>query len=108
MVHELTKQLLEKQLTTKNIIFIDFYASWCGPCKLIKPIFSKIAEEFNHSAFFATANVDEQKNLAIEYKISSIPTIICIKNGIACWSHTGTINESNLREKVSSLLSTNC
>jgi thioredoxin 1 len=104
MVHEMTKQLIEKYITTKNVIFIDFYAIWCGPCKVFKPTFEKIAQEFEHAAIFGQLNIDEQKNVAIEYKISSIPTIICIKNGVPCWSHTGTISENALREKIISLV----
>lgn len=104
MIHDFTSAELEKQLTSKEIVFIEFFAVWCGPCKTLKPIFEKISFEFKNKALFYQLNIDEHKNIAIQYKISSIPTIICLKKGIPCWTHTGTIAEATLREKVNSLL----
>jgi thioredoxin len=99
MIQELTKQTLAT-LDQHDIVFLDFYAIWCGPCMMIKPTIQKLAEEFKDKATFFFVNVDEMRDLAISYRVSSIPTIVCLKNGKQIWSHTGTINETELKKII--------
>jgi thioredoxin 1 len=96
---DITKSDLAEKIKTKEIIFLDFYASWCGPCVNFKPIYEKVAAETTEALFY-TVNVDIQRDIAIEYRISSIPTIICIKDGSVCWSHTGSMNEDTFKENI--------
>ena len=67
-------------LKNKGKVIIDFYAVWCGPCKMLEPILEAIAEE-NADITVYSINVDENQDLAAEYMVSSIPTIILMNNG---------------------------
>lgn len=68
-------------LNSEKPVLVDFWATWCGPCKMIAPIISEISEEFNNKVKVGKVNVDEEKELAIKYEISSIPTLVIFKNG---------------------------
>lgn len=68
-------------LNSEKPVLVDFWATWCGPCNMIAPIISEISEEFNNKVKVGKVNVDEEKELAIKYEISSIPTLVIFKNG---------------------------
>lgn len=104
MVQEFSKQLLTETIKNNNIIILDFYAIWCGPCKNFGNIFNEVAEEMKDIAIFGKVNIDEQRDLAIEYKISSIPNIIIIKNGTLMWQQIGSIDAETLKNKIKKLL----
>ncbi len=104
MVTEFTTQTIQKALTTDKLVVIDFYAAWCGPCMMMKPIFHKVAESLSESCLFGQVNIDEWRDLAITYRVSSIPTIIALKDNKIVWVHTGTISEANLKERITELL----
>ena len=74
---EFKKEVLESEIP----VLVDFYADWCGPCKMMSPIIEEIAENLNGKVKIAKINVDEEADLAIEYEVSSIPTFLLIKNG---------------------------
>ena len=67
-------------LNSEKPVLVDFWATWCGPCKMIAPIISEISEEFNNKVKVGKVNVDEEKELAIKYGISSIPTLVIFKD----------------------------
>ena len=62
-------------------VLVDFWASWCGPCRMVSPIVDEIAEELDGKVKVGKVNVDEQRELAGEYGIMSIPTLMVVKNG---------------------------
>ena len=62
-------------------VLVDFWASWCGPCKMIGPVVSEIAEEYAGKIKVGKLNVDEQTPLALQYQVASIPTLILFKDG---------------------------
>ena len=66
---------------SNGVVLVDFWAAWCGPCKMIAPVVSELAEQFEGKAKIAKLNVDEQKQTAQEYGVRSIPTLIIFKNG---------------------------
>ena len=68
-------------LNSEKQVVVDVWAIWCGPCKMIAPIISEISEEFNNKVKVGKVNVDEEKELAIKYGISSIPTLVIFKDG---------------------------
>lgn len=70
----------EEVLNSNKITIVDFYADWCGPCKMMSPIIDKIAEE-NEIIKVGKLNVDEAGDIAMKYNVMSIPTIIIFKNG---------------------------
>lgn len=79
---KLNSENFEKEVLNSNIpVLVDFYADWCGPCKMMAPIVEKLAEELEGKAKVGKINVDENQDLAMEYNIMSIPTILIFKNG---------------------------
>ena len=75
------KNFEEEVLKEEKTVLVDFFATWCGPCKMLAPILSQIAEEYKDKVKIGKINVDEQGELALKYGISSIPTLILFKNG---------------------------
>ena len=71
----------QEVLKADKPVIIDFYADWCGPCRMMSPIIDEIAEEKVDSIKVGKVNVDENQDLAMEYGVMSIPTIVIIKNG---------------------------
>ena len=76
----LTKANFEHQVKN-GVVLIDFWASWCMPCKMLAPVINDVAEEVNGAAKVGKINIEEQKELASKYSVRSIPTIILLKNG---------------------------
>ncbi len=89
----------------KKIQVIDFYAEWCGPCKLISPIFNELKEEFkdDEDVQIIKYDVDSESQLAVEYKIKSIPTILFMKDGVVVERHIGAISKSVILSKIEDL-----
>ncbi len=81
-VTELNKDNFEKEVMEANVpVLIDFWASWCGPCRMMSPVIDQIAEEMGDKLKVCKVNVDENHELAEEYEIMTIPAFIVIKNG---------------------------
>jgi len=101
MVHDLTKKnvadLVENQ--SKPVI-IDVFASWCGPCMQMKPIFKQLAAESADAYIFAQLNVDEERDLAIQYSVTSIPTFIFIQNNNIVGREVGYMSKEDLKKKI--------
>ena len=70
----------QEVLQTEGIVMVDFWAAWCGPCKMLSPIVDQIAEE-HPEIKVCKVNIDEEPSLAIDYKVMSIPTLLVFKNG---------------------------
>ena len=79
MKHITTKAEFESLIKENNNVIIDFYATWCGPCKLLAPVFESVASE-KENVTFVKVDVDEARELAELFGISSIPTVVYIKN----------------------------
>lgn len=75
------KNFKEEVFKSEKPVLVDFFATWCGPCQMLAPIITEIAEENGDKIKVAKVNVDEQQELAIKYDVSSIPTLIVFKNG---------------------------
>lgn len=80
-------------------VLVDFWAPWCGPCMMLGPIIEDIAEE-NADIKVCKVNVDENPDLAVEYKIMNIPTIVAFKNGEIYKKSVGIISKSEILELV--------
>ena len=81
-VTELNKDNFEKEVMEANVpVLIDFWASWCGPCRMMSPVIEKIAEEMGDKLKVCKVNVDENHELAEKYEIMTIPAFIVMKNG---------------------------
>ena len=71
----------EEVLKSEGKVLVDFYADWCGPCKMMAPVVEEISEELQDKVKVCKVNVDENQDLAMQYGIMSIPTLVFIKNG---------------------------
>lgn len=79
---KLTKQNFENEVINSDIpVLVDFWATWCGPCRMIAPIVSEIAEEADGKFKVGKINVDEEQELAVAFNIMNIPTLMVFKNG---------------------------
>lgn len=89
---DLTTNNFNETLDSNEIVIIDFWAEWCGPCKQFAPIFEKVAEE-NPDITFAKVNTEEQQVLAGQYGIRSIPTLMVVRDGIILLNQAGMLPE---------------
>ncbi|MBL7114941.1 MAG: thioredoxin [Kiritimatiellae bacterium] len=85
-------------------VLVDFWAEWCGPCKAIAPIVDELATELNGQIKVAKVNVDENQQLAGEFGIRSIPTLLILKEGVVQEQMVGAMNKVSLKEKVDAYL----
>ncbi len=78
----ITKENFENEVLNSNIpVLVDFWASWCGPCKMIAPIIEEIAKEYEGTVKVGKINVDDEQELAIKFGIASIPTLLVFRGG---------------------------
>ncbi len=88
-------------------VIIDFWASWCGPCKVLVPIFNEIAHENQDKPVrIAKINIDQNPNLAREFMVKSIPTVVIVENKKEIFRHAGIVPKPNLQELVDQLVTT--
>jgi thioredoxin len=85
-------------------VLIDFYADWCGPCKMVGPIIEDMAVKYAGKAKICKVNIDEQRKLAITNKVMSIPTLFFLKNGEIKERISGALPQAVLEEKLEALL----
>lgn len=100
MVVEFTSENFEKEVKEAETTIVDFWASWCGPCKMMSPIIDQIAEEVGKNVKVGKVNIDEQQELAVKYGIMSIPTILVMKNGIEIKRFIGVQPKENILESI--------
>lgn len=99
-LEHVTKNNFDEMVTNKaGIVLIDFYADWCGPCKMLAPAVEALAAEKTDIAVYKV-NVDEENELAVKFKVMSIPTLIVFKDGVQVNTHMGLCSKSELEEMV--------
>lgn len=81
MIHFNT-ETFEQALSTGKLMMVDFWADWCGPCKMLGPVIDQLAGQYEGKAVVGKVNVDEEQELAIRYGVMSIPTVIFFKEGM--------------------------
>ena len=99
MVKKIQNNNMDEALQAKAAV-VDFSAVWCGPCQMQAPIFHAFAEKHADTAVFGKVNVDEQMELAREFAVASIPTILVIKNGEVAYRAVGLQNEEELQKAL--------
>jgi thioredoxin 1 len=85
------------QTVSTGIVVVDFYASWCGPCKKFGPVFEKLSNEMEGSVVFVKCNADDCVNTMNSYKVQSIPTVILFKDGVEVARNTGFMDQNAFR-----------
>ncbi|MBL8153366.1 MAG: thioredoxin [Anaerolineae bacterium] len=85
-------------------VLIDFWAEWCGPCRMVGPILDKLAKEFAGQVRIAKVNVDENPGLAQAFRVMSIPTIMLVKNRTIVFSQPGALPEPAFRDLLNQLI----
>lgn len=87
-------------LKSEKTVLIDFYADWCGPCKMMSPVIDEIAEEMKETVKVGKINVDENHDLAMEYGVMSIPTIVVLKNGEVQKTFVGVTDKEEIKQAL--------
>ena len=102
---KITDENIEAEvLNSKLPVLVDFYADWCGPCKMMAPIVAELAETFEGRCKVGKCNTDENMNLVNKYRIMSIPTVIIFKGGEAAATSIGATSKSDLENKIQEVL----
>ena len=101
----ITKENFDKEvLQSEKTVVVDFFADWCGPCKMLAPVMSQLNEEYNGKIKIVKINVDQEQSLAMSYQVISIPTVIIFKNGIVQEQIVGFTGKDNLKNKIDAYL----
>lgn len=104
---EITTEELKQKINNGEKLIVDFWGTWCGPCKIMKPTFDKLSNQYreeNSEVQLYTMDVDKNRDLAVEYGVRAIPTVKVFNNGEVVNSKTGIQQESQLKELVLELL----
>ncbi|MGM9713076.1 MAG: thioredoxin [Prevotella sp.] len=104
---------MEVKITAENFeslkngalpLVVDFWATWCGPCRMIAPVIGKLAEEYDGRIAVGKCDVEECEDIAVEYGIRNVPTILFFKNGEVVDKLVGAANRAKIQEKFDALL----
>ena len=90
----------EKVLNAEIPVLVDFWAEWCGPCKMIGPILEELGTELDSKIKIVKVNVDENNQTAVKFSIRSIPTLMMIKDGEVQAQHIGAASKSQIKEFI--------
>ena len=93
----ITKENFETEVLKSDIpVLVDFWASWCAPCMMLSPVIAELAEELAGKIKVGKINVDEQNELAMQYRVASIPTLLLFKNGAVAKTAVGFMPKSDI------------
>jgi len=105
VVHVNQDSFQKTVVDSQKPVLVDFWAEWCGPCKMVAPVIDELAGEYKDKAGFAKINVDENPHLASQFGVMSIPTIMIFKNGKPEQQVIGYKSKSDLKKLLESVLS---
>jgi thioredoxin 1 len=104
MVLSVNENEFDEKMKSDKLIAVDFWATWCGPCKMMSPIFDEVANEIGDKADFLKVETDENFHLAAKYGIRTVPTLMFFKNGTVVFTQSGVIRKPELISKINELL----
>ena len=101
----ITSENFEKEVISSPVpAVVDFFATWCGPCKMLSPIVEELADEYGEKLRFCKVNVDDERELALKFGITSIPTLLFFKNGKLVNTVVGYRDKNQLKEITDALV----
>ena len=104
MVKHISGKELEALIAGGKPVICDFWAAWCGPCRMLAPVFEEVAQKYEGRAEFVKIDVDEEQDAAIKYGISSIPNVLAFKDGKVAGNSLGFVPASALEALVEKVL----
>lgn len=104
-VLELSNANWKTTLDSGTLVVADFWAPWCGPCRMIAPVIDRVADKFaGKNVKIGKVNVDENSELANEYDIATIPRLLFFKDGKKVYEHVSTISDAELERQINSMM----
>ena len=101
----ITKDNFEKEVINSDIpVLVDFYADWCGPCKMLAPVLEEVSEEFTDQVSFYNVDVDDEEELAAKYGIMNIPAVLVMKDGVKQGMLIGFKAKDVLKSEIEKLI----
>ncbi len=100
----ITSANIEEVLAEPGLLVIDFWAVWCGPCRILSPVVDELAAEFEGRATIAKCNVDDCEDVAVRFGIRNIPTLVFVKNGEVVDRTVGVVPKQDLKARIEAAL----
>ena len=100
----ITNNNIDEVLASGKPVLIDFWATWCGPCRVLTPTVDEIASEFEGKAVIAKCNVDDCEDVAVRFGIRNIPTLLYFKDGQLAGRSVGLVSKADIESKLNALL----
>ena len=92
-----------EMINDEQLTLVDFFATWCGPCKMMHPILEQLKEKMGDDIRILKVDVDKNEALSIQYRIQSVPTLMLFKKGEMLWRQSGAMSLNDLMQKISQL-----
>ncbi|MCK9155472.1 MAG: thioredoxin [Paludibacteraceae bacterium] len=104
MALQITDADFQEKINSNTIVVVDFWATWCGPCRAVAPIIDELSKEYEGKALIGKVDVDDNPEVCEKYGIRNIPTILFFKNGVLADKQVGSVPKTALVAKIESLL----
>ena len=104
MAQKITSDNLQALIATGKPVVLDFWATWCGPCRMVAPVIEALATEYDGRAIVGKGDIEEDENLPAQYGVRNIPTILFIKDGQVVDKQVGAASRQILEEKLKAIL----
>ncbi len=94
----------QEVISSDKPVLVDFWAPWCGPCRMVGPVIAELAGEMSDQIKFAKVNIDENQGVATQFGIMAIPSLLIFKDGRVAQQHVGVLSKASLKELIKKVL----